>query len=400
MAARTPSARSFFADPVGFAAAHPEPIVELGAATGDAALVADPDEAWRILVTDAGRFRQGKWKRRARRFYGPTLNTLDGGEHRERRILLQPALDRRRILASAARVNERVERLQSTWREGDEIGLRALLDPLCVVLAGDMVLGTDLEDQAERLAADLAIVMRTMPRLLPPLPGTERQRALRRVHATVRTRLRVDGLPTGTETLLALLRASGLPERVSVGEVTAFLLAAADEPPSGLAAAWWLLGRDEERDRRLHAELTATDRESDELPYRDAVLAEALRLLPPARHIDRCPAAAEPICGRTISEGTNVLVSPLVLQHDPRFWDDPAAFVPERWLDAPSRSRPRGAYLPFGAGPHTCIGEAFARLVMEVTLAVVARRWRLRPVGEQRPPVPGAPDLRFVLERR
>lgn len=93
--------RAFFSDPAGFAEQHPAGLVELSALTGNAALVQDPAEAWRILVTDAAQFRQGKWKRRARRFLGPTLNTLDGSEHRERRLLLQPALDRRRVLDAA-----------------------------------------------------------------------------------------------------------------------------------------------------------------------------------------------------------------------------------------------------------------------------------------------------------
>ena len=203
--------------------------------------------------------------------------------------------------------------------------------------------------------------------------------------------------------LLGILQASGLPEKVCVGEITAFLLAAVDEPPSGLAAAFYFLALNPAAEQRLHAELDAApaiETSALELPYLDAVIDEALRLLPPARHIDRCPAADTTVCGTSVRAGTNLLLSPLVLQQSRAVYDDPGAFVPERWLDGAREGIPRGAYLPFGAGAHTCIGEPLARLIMTVTLASICRRWRLQLEGEPRPPVPGQPDLEFMLERR
>ena len=389
-------ARTFFADPVEFAAAHRQPLVRLKAMTGDAAVVQDPAEAWRILVTDSARFRQGKWKRRARRFLGTTLNTLDGAEHRERRLLLQPALGRKRIADGAPQLAARAEAFARGLRDGEEIRLRGSLDPLSLTMAGDVLLGVDLEPHARELASCLATVMTHLPRLTAPLPGTAQARALRRVHAVARGLLR--GAAGEDGTLLGVLQSSGLPEQVCIGEITAFLLAAADEPPSGLAAAFYFLGADPASERRLQSELAATG--NGEPRYLDAVVAEALRMLPPARHVDRCPAHDDVVCGARVRAGTNLLISPLVLQHDPGVFDDPERFRPERWLEVTAPAVPRGAYLPFGAGPHTCIGEPLARSVMTTTLAAVVRRLRLRPAGHQQPPVPGVPDLRFVVESR
>ena len=88
------------------------------------------------------------------------------------------------------------------------------------------------------------------------------------------------------------------------------------------------------------------------------------------------------------------------MHRSPAVYKAPGEFVPERWLDGRRERIPRGAYLPFGAGPHTCIGEPLARLIMTVTLTTIGRHWRLRLCDESGAPVPGQPDIRFVLERR
>src|SRR5207248_1220920 len=131
--------------------------------------------------------------------------------------------------------------------------------------------------------------------------------------ALARVERAVEALTGSEGDLLTALRGSGLPERTVRGEVVAFLLAAVDEPPSALEAAWYLLGRSPAARKRLEAELDEDGRD-----YLDAVLREALRLFPPARHIDRCPVGN----GRT-----NVVVSPLVTHHDPRLYERAGEFV-------------------------------------------------------------------------
>ena len=93
------SARSFFRNPVDYVRRHANgnSAIRLGAGQARFILLRDPDEAWRVLVTDGASFRPGKWKRRMRRFVGETLNTLDGEAHRTRRLLLQPSVERRRV---------------------------------------------------------------------------------------------------------------------------------------------------------------------------------------------------------------------------------------------------------------------------------------------------------------
>jgi cytochrome P450 len=207
--------------------------------------------------------------------------------------------------------------------------------------------------------------MRAVPKATPPVPGIAGGRALAEVHRVVDDVAAARGRPSdGEDDLLATLLRSGLPESTVRGEVTAFLLACVDEPTSALEAAWYLLAHDEPSEQRLHAELDAVlggrapEREdADRMPYLRAVLRETLRLFPPARHIDRCPTRDVRLGDDVVAAGSNVVVSPLVTQREPALYGRASEFVPERWLDGGGRDGLRGAYLPFGARAHACIGE-------------------------------------------
>jgi cyclooctat-9-en-7-ol 5-monooxygenase len=408
---RSPSAaRAFFRDPVGYVRADmgDTPVTRLSAVPSDFLVVRDPETVWQVLVGEAGRFRQGKWKRRARRFLGRTLNTLDGEEHQRRRRLLQPSLDRTRIATFTESIVSRVERLQAGWEEGARLCLRDDIDRLSLVLAGDVLLSTDLEAQAAELTDALSTVMGAVPRLRPPIRGTRAARALSRVDRAVGAI--VDQRRRSGEShddLVGALLTGGLPERTVRGELIAFLLAAVDEPPSALEAAWYLLGRHATAEDRFHAELDAVlgDRapilgDETRLPYLDAVVRETLRLFPPARHIDRCPVADVTLGDARFSAGANVVVSPLVIHREDHLYERASAFVPDRWLVDNRRERTRGAYLPFGAGAHVCIGQALARSIIVLTLATIGRSWRLAVDPAAPAPAPRAPRLMVTLQCR
>jgi pentalenene oxygenase len=401
------SARSFFRDPARYVAKRDgeEKVVHMAAGRGRYVLVRDPETIWRVLVSDGSSFVQGKWKRRARRFLGETLNTLDGTAHRTRRRALQPSLARSRVERFLPDVVARVERAQDGWRDGERFELRSELDPLALTIAGDVLLSTDLEPEAGDLAEALGRVMTGVPRLTPPVTGTRSRRALSRVDETVARVIREH--PGSGDDLVGRLLESELPGATVRGEVIAFLLAAVDEPPSALEAAWDLLGRHPAAEERLHAELDAVlgDRtpepgDAARLPYLDAVLRETLRLFPPARHIDRCPVADVEIGSERLPAGANVLVSPLVTHRETHLHDRADDFEPERWLEPRPPGHQRGAYVPFGAGAHTCIGEPLARAVMTFALAGIGRRWRMRVAPDAVPPGPRAPRLAVTLARR
>jgi len=172
-----------------------------------------------------------------------------------------------------------------------------------------------------------------------------------------------------------------------------------------LAWTWFLLGRHEDAEATMHAELVTvlserkpTAADLPHLEFTRAVFDEALRLYPPVHFIDRRPLEDVVLDGVRVTAGSWMLLSPLITQRDPRYFDNPEAFRPERWSGI-DRSQVQLAF-PFGAGPHGCIGEQLARLEAMIALATLARQWRLRPCPRlPANPSPQTPHLRMRLER-
>jgi cytochrome P450 len=154
---------------------------------------------------------------------------------------------------------------------------------------------------------------------------------------------------------------------------------------SGLLWTFYLLAQHSAAEERLHAELDAVlaDRlpcvaDLPKLEYTRRVIAEAMRLYPPAWTIGRRVIQDYAIEGVHMRAGSLVLVSPYVMHRDRRYYAEPLRFDPERWLAAAVAGRPQFSYFPFSAGPRSCLGEHLAWMEMQLIVAAIAQRWRLR----------------------
>lgn len=125
-----------------------------------------------------------------------------------------------------------------------------------------------------------------------------------------------------------------------------------------------------------------------------AVLDEAMRLYPPAWGLGRRVVRSFEVAGHRIEAGDQLNASPWVVHRDPRWFDQPLAFRPERFWTDPPRRRPRMAFFPFGAGPRTCIGSHFARMEMVLVLATWLSERRVRPMAGR----PLRPKPRITLQ--
>jgi cytochrome P450 len=186
-------------------------------------------------------------------------------------------------------------------------------------------------------------------------------------------------------------------------ELITFINAGHETTAVALAWTWHLLARHPEAEERLHAELDAVlggrapkSADLPALPFTGRVVDEALRLYPPAWGLGRDAYQQDEIGGYRIEAKGSIFLSPWLLHRDPRFWDAPEAFDPDRFSPERSRGRPRYAYLPFGGGPRVCIGSHFATLEMQLVLATLAQRVRLVPV----PGHPVEPRPIFTLRPR
>ena len=116
-----------------------------------------------------------------------------------------------------------------------------------------------------------------------------------------------------------------------------------------------------------------------------------MRLYPPGWAFTRTPIADDEVAGERISAGSVVIVSSYANQRSPRFWDDPEAFDPERFAPGARESIAPYAFFPFGVGPHACIGKHMAEIETKVALAMLARRYRIEPTGDE--PVAATPAI-------
>jgi cytochrome P450 len=107
------------------------------------------------------------------------------------------------------------------------------------------------------------------------------------------------------------------------------------------------------------------------------VVEEVMRLYPPVWVLSRTAMEDDRIGDHRIAAGSEILIFPYITHRHPRWWTEPESFRPERFAPENSSSRPRYAYLPFGAGPRTCVGLNFAVTEILVVLAMLFERFRV-----------------------
>ncbi len=128
----------------------------------------------------------------------------------------------------------------------------------------------------------------------------------------------------------------------------------------------------------------------EQMPMVKAAFEEALRLYPPAPSLNRAAIANDTWTssdGKTVNidAGVTVLIMPWTVHRHQLYWDNPRAFIPERFLPENRNRIDRFQYLPFGAGPRVCIGAAFAMQEAVIALAVLMGSYRFDPLPETVP---------------
>ena len=185
-------------------------------------------------------------------------------------------------------------------------------------------------------------------------------------------------------------------EPMSEGQLTAevmTLIVAGHETTGGLLNwLWYLLSQHPEVQTKLSREIDRLPWEGvpamDELPrytYTRQVIDEALRLYPPAWLVTRKARADDRLGDFFVPAGTEIYISPYIIQRSPQLWEAPDRFDPDRMSPDGAPDRHELALCPFGAGPRNCIGELFARVEIQIHLMMFAKVLRLR-YDEAKPP--------------
>ena len=147
------------------------------------------------------------------------------------------------------------------------------------------------------------------------------------------------------------------------------------KPPSASAA----------RARRVYGDREPTAADYSALAYTRAVIQETMRLYPPIWMLIRVATKPDVIDGKEIRLGDRVALFAYGAHHNPKFWEEPEEFMPERWIGDAAKKRKPYTYLPFGGGKRSCIGGAMSQVENVLALSILLRRFRPEYVGPEPP---------------
>ncbi len=368
-------------------------------------LVSDPELIRDILVTNQRHFVKSHALHRLKVLLGDGLLTSDGEFHLRQRRMTQRAFHRERLAGYAEATTRLAVRARERWRDGQTVDLSREMMRLTLAIVGETLFSADVEGEADEIGAALADIMAQFHTLLIPgsqylgwLPfGDARifRRAMERLNRTVYAMIdahRAGGADQGdllSMLLLATDEETGgrMSDRQVRDEAMTLMLAGHETTANALTWTLYLLSQNPECERRLHEEVDAAlegrpagFEDLPKLSYAEMVLAEAMRLYPPAWSIGRLSEREYRLGEWTAPGGSVLAMSQWAVHRDPRLWPEPERFVPERFAPEERGKRAKFAYFPFGGGTRQCIGERFAWMEGTLVLATIAQKWRARLV--------------------
>ncbi|MDX6511817.1 MAG: hypothetical protein QOE36_1321 [Gaiellaceae bacterium] len=387
---------------------------------GRSLLLNDPEDIRHVLATHHANYLKARRLVGVRAAWrgGSGLLTSTGSEHQRKRRTLQPVFREALVDLLVARSRDNADRLVAGWRPGGEVDVAASMMALAQRSVLETMFGPSSEEwlgllteanrARRRFIESVYFSLFPLPELRPTRVNLAYALAMRRVDPGIyraiaarrRSRERHDDM------LSMLMEATDrdgrrLDDRELRDEILTFALTGHETVGESLAWTLFLLAADPVADAAVVRDLGAGDSS-----YALRAVRESLRLFPPtwiyarvARDDDVLPSGAR------VRRGTMVYLSPYVLHRNPRFWPEPERFLPDRFLPDAVRARPRYAYLPFGSGPHVCIGESLALAQILAVLERVLEGFRLvAPAGLEVVPEAGLTlrptGLRLRVEAR
>ena len=394
-------------------------------------VVNHPDLIRDILITHDWNFVKGPGLRSSKPVLGNGLLTSEGELHRRQRRLVQPAFHSARLASYAETMVQCTAIQRESWNPGAEYFLDEQMMRLTLQIVGRTLFSADMQDEAAEVGKSLKSALRVfvalnnpLAQLLPPVKSWATRKA-------AQSRREIEALlskvidahrqtPEAYDDMLSMLLRSHdesgagyMSNDLLLDECLTLFLAGHETTANALVWTWYLLSQHPEIVARLEAELESvlmgrlpTLEDVPALKYTGQVLRESMRLYPPAWVIAREAVTAYRLGDIDAPQGSTFMMSPYATQRDPRFWERPEVFDPERWATDATSARSSFNYFPFGAGTRVCIGEHFAMMEGVLLIATLAQRWRFTLVdGQQITPWPRITlrprrPMAFTLTRR
>jgi cytochrome P450 len=387
------------------------PVIVMNMASQRVVFLTDPEHFKRVLVTKADDYI--KYFDGLKPIFGKSMITNDGALWQKIRMPQQPAFHpdmfaeyipyflkaiqtKMDIWAELARTGETFEMVEQTWTLAADMICKALFDrdmPFnphvvfkCVKAYTDVmnhkairlkrVAGEEFAVTDEDASKAMDVWASVPPSVIAADPREERERTLLKM----------------IEDAVADPTVPEFDRQQAVDELKQYLWAGTETTALTLAWALYLTSRHPEAAERIRreGETTYGDREPtaadySALAYTRAVIQETMRLYPPIWSFIRVAAQADEIAGKEIRPGDRVVLFAYGAHHSAKYWDDPEAFMPERWMAGASKKQVKYTYLPFGAGKRSCIGGAMSQVENTLALSLLLRRFRPEYMGQEPP---------------
>jgi cytochrome P450 len=358
-----------------------------------------------VLIAKAKNYRKiAKATRVLKQIAGDGLLISEGDLWLRQRRLVQPAFHASRMSRYAAVVVAHTRRMLDGWQSGALLNMPEEMRQLTLAIIGKALFDVELTGKAAQLSEVSRILTETTFRevvslfTLPnwlPLPSKRRKRGALQTLDNLICEIIRDRRATGEDKgdLLSMLLLAvdeegdsrGMTDQQARDEAKSLFLAGHDTVAAALTWTWYAIARHPDVEARLIQEVETVLGEApptvddvSRLLYTGMVVKESLRLYPPVWGLTTRQAVSDlELGGYEIPKGSWISVVPYVTHRDPRFFANPDQFDPERFAAGRAEHIPPYAYVPFGAGPHVCIGNTVAIMEMILVVSTILPQVRL-----------------------
>ncbi len=370
-----------------------------------------PDAVRDVLVDKADAFEKGLFSAVVEPLVGLGLLTAENASHRRQRKLVAPAFHHNRVISYLDVMHRYAEQTVCSWKDGGIVDLNAEMMRLTLRIVAKTLFDADVDGDAKAVGVALShalefIVRRQRSTIRPPLvwPLPAHTRFRESVQQLDEILQRIINERRGSDAdhgdLLSMLLASRdegdrLTDAQVRDEAMTLFLAGHETTANALTWAMVLLAKNPQAWLKLREEVVSvlgdrapTYADLAQLPYTLQIFKETLRLYPPAYVYGRQATRDVEINGCPIKASDVVVICAYTVHRNPAVWDEPLRFIPERFSAEREAARHKFAYVPFGGGARTCLGNQFALMEGQIVLATIAQHVKFELIHEHIVPDP------------
>ena len=378
-------------------------------------ILSHPRDIETVLLTSSSNFIKSVFLRESKFLFGDGLLTSDGALWQKQRRMLQPSFHHDHVLAFTEPMVKSTEQMLATWKDGEQRNVHEDMTRLTMEIIAKVLFGDEITSDVEQACDAFRVFFQQYDNrfglyLIPewlPTPGNLRyRRSIKRLDSIVFRMIRQKHVNGGHDMLSSMLKArdasgAAMAERQLRDELMTLFFTGHETTALALTWTFYLLALNPAAEQKLGAEVdrvlqgrAPTFEDLARLPYTEMVVKESLRLYPPAFGVVREALKDCEIGAYQVPKGATLAMFQYAVHRDPRYFDRPEEFIPERWENDFAKTLPRCAYFPFSVGPRVCIGNTFAQAEVPILLAMIAQKFQLRLAPGRRVSIAASLTLR------